>query len=193
MPSELPLYVIDDDKENPTLNHRTLKILLRERISEAQLSNLALEFRKGRENYYKLWIFYHLPTMNSNKIAWATTHFAPELEVKILGASIDKEAALLKNLSDILESHAIEGKWKDDSHTFHTWVLFNQNGNSYLQAFYYETPYGNNNQIIKTNTAEGVRLDYVDNNPHGEYFIIANSGELKLFSKDGHYETAYKF
>ncbi len=65
---------------------RNLEIELSKPISEQGLKTLALRLKKmDRGQSPHLFIGYYLPQMKHNGSYWATTNFAPELTVHILG------------------------------------------------------------------------------------------------------------
>ena len=78
---------------------RSIDVRLNKPVSEGVLRAIALNLKAQTPNQYNLtFILYYLPNMTPGSGAWASTHFDPELEVKILGfASEDLERVM--NLS----------------------------------------------------------------------------------------------
>lgn len=62
----------------------------------------------------KLYIAYLLPDMKINSGAWATTHFTPNLEVKILGMT-KEEAEKISQQTIAENGEKIIGSWLDTS------------------------------------------------------------------------------
>jgi hypothetical protein len=64
----------------------TLVIRLPGEIETDALKRLAIMLRRdGRRHFERLFITYYLPGMRVGAGAWATTHFNPDLKVRILG------------------------------------------------------------------------------------------------------------
>jgi hypothetical protein len=75
---------------------RGVDILINRRVSKKVLHLIALEVKNADSNSYdRTFIGYYLPGMKVNSGYWATTHSNPTLEVKILGTTIEEEAATL--------------------------------------------------------------------------------------------------
>lgn len=64
----------------------SLDIRLDKKESENTLTKLANELHKKQiKKYKRIFICYYLPDMIVNAGAWATSHFDPNLRIKILG------------------------------------------------------------------------------------------------------------
>lgn len=76
---------------------RSLDVRLNRKVSEETLQAIALKLRAiDPRNYERTFITYYLPDMAIGSGAWATTHFNPDLEVRVLGLTAEAE----KSLSD---------------------------------------------------------------------------------------------
>jgi hypothetical protein len=63
----------------------SLTVLLSAKVSPETLKAFALSLRVSeRKNYPRTYIVYYLPGMSLNDLAWATSHFDPDLKVKSL-------------------------------------------------------------------------------------------------------------
>lgn len=88
--------------------------LFGEKVTKDFLHKLALKLRDAETRKYdRLFITYYLPGMTPVAGAWATTHFDPNLEVKILGTMIEEEKVLLSESKN--SSGKIIGEWLDES------------------------------------------------------------------------------
>ena len=92
----------------------SLDIRLQQKVSKEFLKRLALKLRADEpKSYERMFIVYYLPGMTPGAGAWATTHFGPNLEVKILGMTIEEEKKLKPKskapVSDII------GEWLDET------------------------------------------------------------------------------
>lgn len=85
MPAITAQYTIQKEDSYPT-KKCSIIILLQEKTTEDQLRLIAEEVRSksGRKKYNPLFIEYYLPGMVSGSGAYATSHYNPELEVKIM-------------------------------------------------------------------------------------------------------------
>ena len=92
---------------------KSIEIRLEKAVSEDDLRSVALALRSGDSRRYEgTFIVYCLPGMLVGGGGWATTHFDPGLEVRILGLAVQEERAdasgpLIPTREDI-------GKWLDD-------------------------------------------------------------------------------
>ena len=74
---------------------RSLDVRLNKRVAEDTLRAMALKLKsQDSRDYDRTFITYYLPGMTVGAGAWATTHFQPDLEVKILGLSTEEEKKL---------------------------------------------------------------------------------------------------
>ena len=167
-------YKIIKEEKNQALKKVNITIRLNKEINEEKLKSLALKLKKERPEFEKLWISYLLPEHEDGKGAWATTHFTPKLEVKILGAT--------KESSDELNNKKVTGNilsvWKDNDAMFPNKIhLVEENNKLYMKTVYAKNSYANATEIVKEvnkNEKNGlIRYDY--NNTHGEYFIVEKS------------------
>ncbi|MCH7702181.1 MAG: hypothetical protein IID37_10880 [Planctomycetes bacterium] len=78
-------YSIIDSTTMPGIK-RSLDVRLNKKVSERTLRALALKLKsQDSRNYERTFIVYYLPDMKVGAGAWATTHFDPDLEVRVLG------------------------------------------------------------------------------------------------------------
>lgn len=77
-------YTVINDDEVQGIK-KSLDIRLEKELSEEELYSLANEIKsKIKGQYQNVFISYYLPSMEVGKGAWATSHFTPSLQVKIL-------------------------------------------------------------------------------------------------------------
>ena len=76
---------------------RSLDIRLNRKVPEDVLRAIALKLRSmDPRQFDRTFISYYLEGMQVGAGAWATTHFNPALEVRILGLSIEDEERLTR-------------------------------------------------------------------------------------------------
>ncbi len=85
------VYTIMDIKSNDVASKLTMNLQLKNRLSEDSLKLIATEIKANNPNSKRIFIFYYLQGEKSSGIAWATTHYTPDLEVNILGSTEQEE------------------------------------------------------------------------------------------------------
>ena len=170
---------------------RSLTIRLNKRVSEETLRALAVELKsKDPKKYKRTFIAYYLPDMQVGAGAWATTHYNPHMEIKILGLTIDQEKALKQQPSD--PSRKIIGRWIDDRpHVGHKITVFRNGRKVYWENFF---PDGSSNlkEVISKPSPIGRKILDKGGNDFGEYYVVGKDGHLQMRDKDGIFYTAKK-
>ena len=168
---------------------RGLEVRLNKRVSEDVLRAIALELKKrDSREYDRTFIDYYLPDMELGAGAWATTHFNPDLEVRILGLSKEQEAAL----SEIEDSDRdVMSGWLEDTFTQSRYLLFRENGRLFM-----ERTFGDGSsrvmEVVEKQSPHGRRLDRVEETNTDDYWVIDESGNLQLRDSEGLVTTAEK-
>ena len=94
---EAPYSIISDRDEGPA--RREVEVNLNKKMTPDALRKIALEVKSKEERQHeRTAIFYYLPVEFPELAGepWASTHFKPALEVKILGLSTEEEDAMRK-------------------------------------------------------------------------------------------------
>ncbi|WP_346882860.1 hypothetical protein [uncultured Algibacter sp.] len=184
--------IINEDIDN-AFSKINIDIRLAEEVSTIDLRYIALELRKSRSSYDKIWIFYFLPGQEPGNGAWAISHFKPELELEILGAS--KEATNKMNLTKV--SGNILSSWYDnDPLLSNRKYLVKEKGKTFIKTIYAESKYAGSGgelveEVFEKQQSNGLkRYDY--NNTHGEYYLIEKNGNLGLYDDSGKFKEAIK-
>lgn len=181
-------YEIIKEVPNNRLSKNSLDIRLNERVDERVLREIATELRRDRKQYDRLWIAYYLPGMVTGAGAWAISHFTPDLEIQILGAT-EKEDKALDAVT--VEADVIIRKWRDDRPMVASaMIIFRKEEKLKLK-----TTFVDGSSMEKEITAKKVngriRYDYVK--PfHGEYFVLESNQNLGMYSRDGKFGEAKK-
>ena len=113
IPSDLKYTII---KESTFHNYkRSLDVRLNQRVSEHVLRTIANQLKSQDPNRYdRTFIGYYLPGMRVNAGSWATSHFTPDLEVKILGTTIEEHERLDSVANEPVNDNIL-GRWRDNS------------------------------------------------------------------------------
>jgi hypothetical protein len=189
IPADVTYSIIDSDT---FLDYKhSVDVRLNKKVSENTLRNIALKLKaQESRDYERTFICYYLPDMEVGHGAWATTHFEPNLEVRILGLKADQEKALKQLVDD--PSREVIGSWLDESPFVGSRItIFRQNGKVFL-----ENTYGDGSSSKK----EGVEKLFGENRAFcrkegssvNEYYLIDNQGNLQLWDEEGLIWTAKK-
>lgn len=171
-----------NETKNDSLRKVVVNIELTEKIKERELNKIAKKIRKfeDKDKYDKIWIFYFINGTKEGSGAWATTHYSPDLEIKILGATA-KEEEKSKNTLDNVQGEII-GKWYEEQYTSSSIILYKKNG--IIQS---KTIFKNGQELLETLEEQRVSngIKYFDkNNEQGEYFIVLKNGDLGFYNKE---------
>ena len=99
IPADVTYSIIDSDTY---LDYkRSLDVRLNKKVSEKTLQAIALKLKaQDSRNYERTFICYYLPDMEVGTGAWATTHFNPNLDVRIQGLTVEQEEVLKQQPDD---------------------------------------------------------------------------------------------
>lgn len=170
---------------------RSLDIRLNRKVSEDVLTAIAMKLKSVDPNTYdRTFIGYYLPDMQVNAGYWATTHFNPDLEVRIQGLTIEQEETLRQQPSD--QSREIIGAWLDVSPFAGSRItIFQENKKVFLENKYKDGSSGVA-ELVETPSQHGRRFDYNPDRGNGEYYLITENGELQQLDEEGPFMTAKK-
>lgn len=170
---------------------RSLDVRLNRRVSEGTLRALALELKSQETgSYERTFICYYLPDMKVDAGAWATTHFNPNLEVRILGLTVEQDKALRHRPAD--PSQDVIGSWIDDSpFAGNRITIFRQHGELFMETTYKDGSAGTA-ELVEMSTPRARRFDHKPDRGHGEYYLINSTGDLEQWDQDGPFLTARK-
>jgi hypothetical protein len=176
-------YKIINETENHNFSKANIDIRLSEKVNKEELSALANSLRKDRKSFKRLWIAYYLPDMKVGSGAWGTTHFTPELEVKILGLTAEEEEKMANAVKSI--SRDVVGIWMDDRpYVGATVTIYRENQKLYLESKYKDGS-GSIEEMIESQSTGGTKLVEKGGNPYGEYFVLDKNGKLQVVGDNG--------
>ncbi|MGO4920636.1 hypothetical protein [Maribacter spongiicola] len=186
-------YILISEVTDRAFNKTSIEIQLKEELSEADLKNIALEIKGSRDDFDKIWIFYFLPDQEPGNGAWATTHFKPELNVKILGAT--KEASVKMNTTKVT-GEIVHSWFENDPMLPNNKYLVKENDKLYMKSIYAKSKLAGDSgemkeEVFINKLKNGTtRFDYKNN--HGEYYLIEKNGNLGLYDDSGKFMEAEK-
>lgn len=183
-------YTIIDENIVPGIK-RSLDIQLNRKVSEDVLATIAMTLKNADPNTYdRTFIGYYLPDMQVNAGYWATTHFNPNLEVRIQGLTLEQEEARKQQPAD--PSREIIGIWLDERPFGGSRItIFREDGKLFMENKYKDNSTGTA-ELVEIPSQHGRRFDYKPDRGNGEYYLINSEGELQELDQDGPFMTAKK-
>ena len=162
----------------------SIDIRLEQKVSKAFLQKLALKLRQDEPiKYDRIFICYLLPSMTPGAGAWATSHFNPNLKVKILGTTIEEEKALVSKSKHL--SGEIIGEWFDESpYEGGKYTLLQKNGKT-IMIREYKDGSSSEKEMIQKKQSRKLRFEEKGGNEFGEYYLIERNGNLGAYDKAG--------
>lgn len=179
-------YTIYSDKSNPPYN-RKVEVILNDRLSVAQLTAIAEAIKaSGTDKVDLTFIAYRLSTQSPNSMAWATTHYQPNLEVKIQGLTIEELQAIDKNYKAI-NYEKVVGTWLYDAGLKYLKVFYIKDGKLFNDDIF-DT--GKNTEALKLSKSNDGSIHIkTKNSQDDEYYTLDNDGNLLEWSERGNYLT----
>jgi hypothetical protein len=183
-------YTIIDKNIVPGIK-RSLDIRLNRKVSKNVLQAIAMKLKNSDpQTYDRTFIGYYLPDMRVNAEYWATTHFNPNLEVRILGLTAEQEDALKQQPAD--PSREIIGSWLDERPFVGSRItIFQKDGRLFMENKYRDGSAGIA-EIVEKRSPNGRRFAYKPDRGNGEYYLINIKGELQELDQEGAFMTAKK-
>lgn len=174
-------YTIVKESAIPNLK-RSLDVRLNKKVSKDTLKNIALNLKEGTpDTYERTFICYYLPGMEIDAGAWATTHFNPNLEVRILGLTQDEELTLI---SQKIGEGKLIGAWLWEP-GFNVRIAILQRGQkTFLEMTGKDGSSGTEELTVKQ-TPRGTRYEKLQPNNFGDYYLLEMDGSLGIYDNDG--------
>ena len=181
--STIPAYTVIEDTKQLGIK-RVVEIRLDKRVSEEMLVAIAKKVRASDNGYYeRTFIGYYLPYMQVGTGYWASTHYNPDLNVKVLGLSADA-ASTLSAKPEVSTRDEI-GRWLDDSPSMgHRIAIFRDNGKLFMELTGYDGSSGTN-EIIESQSSLGRRFSKPSGSTSGDHWILDSNGNLQVRDNQG--------
>jgi hypothetical protein len=163
---------------------RSVEVLLPDRISEQQLAEVAAYLHQGREG--NTFIGYYIEG-EADYAYWATTHYDPEMTVRIIGSNQSQEQAL----SNSAESEGAEvlGRWRV-SRGYNSIITITETDGEKRLIQRFQDGSKMDNPIQERVVNGQVRISDGIGENNGEYYVIGSDGRLQFWSDSGNYYTA---
>jgi hypothetical protein len=182
IPDDVTYTVINEDIIPGT--KRALDIRLNKKVSADVLRSIAVELKNSdSSSYERTFIGYLLPEMEVNKGYWATTHFNPSLEVKILGLTVEQEESLRQPEND--PSREVIGSWLQDEEPFIGKIsIFSEDDAFYMEKTYSDGNTGKDQMVEKPSNMGRKLMKGTRTGPDDDYYLIDDHGNLQIWSQD---------
>lgn len=188
------IYRIISEKKNVNpkfgTNKCNIEVELKEKISVDKLTAIAIVLRETRDTYDKLWIFYYLPGMQLGSGAWATTHFTPTLEVKILGATENEE----QKMKTATVNGDVIGKWNEIMPGVeNTIIIYKKGGKIFMKNLFKDGSVSNKEFVQKKHKGK-IRFEIKQKpfDDYHDYYLIENNSNLGIYDNLGKITEAIK-
>ena len=187
IPVEGPYTIMSDRDEGP--QRREVEVRLNLKVTPEELREIAMKLKsKEKGQHERTAIYYYLPEVFPELAGqpWATTHFKPALEVKILGLSKQEEAEMQKIPLDHKGKRI--GAWLPDDQYKTLDLIYDENGVVKIAEFRSPTERSDSVMIeLPSPTgrlftkAKGINLYYMD-----------DAGNLRISNSQGQVFSAAK-
>lgn len=184
---ELPAYKITEDTAKGNVK-RTVEVELPQRVDEKALKALAEQIHDlSNEDFQRTFIGYRIAGDN-NQSYWATTHYNPDLEVKIMGETVSNYEKI-KNTS--LPEGELLGSWMANWGYEYKMTAYKKDGQTFIRSAFGDG--SSSDKVYEQSQSEkGIKLQDEGGKERGEYFIINDKGNLEFWSQNGNFYTAPK-
>ncbi|MEG0927928.1 hypothetical protein [Chryseobacterium sp.] len=173
-------YKIIKDESNPSIEKNQLEVEINQKLTEGQIATLAEELYNTKDKQKRFYIFYNLKGNENSIVAWATSHFDPELEISISGSTNTEDNKML------LEAKKVEGNiigiFNEQDYTFSLYTIYENNGKTFVKTTFKDCQ-SMIEEMLKSDTKNGIKLINVNSGSQGEYFIL-NNNILEFYNKE---------
>ncbi len=170
---------------------RSLDIRLNKTVSEETLRAIAIKLKADEpRDFERTFIAYYLPDMAVGAGAWATTHFNPKLEVRVLGLTAEAEKMLAKEPAH--DSREVIGRWLDSSPFVGGRItIFRDSGKVYFEQTFKDGS-ALTEELLEKPSSIGQRYNMAIASYTGDHWIIDGRGNLQIRDNQGLITTAKK-
>ncbi|WP_281613107.1 hypothetical protein [Flammeovirga sp. SubArs3] len=152
-------------------------------LTKNQINNIAVQLKNENLDKQNVFIEYLLPDMVLNNGAWATSHYNPTLEIKILGLTKEEEQKVKNEIVKEEVNGDVIGKWYNSmQYIEHTVLIYKEQGNLKVKL-----KFKSGSESVKDLKYKkvGTNSKYTYRNDFGEYYILTPNGQLSLYDNDG--------
>lgn len=173
--------IINDERQRGV--RRSVDVRLEVRTTEVELRELAFTIRAlDNSSYPRTFILYYLPGMKVDAGAWASTHFRPDLEIRIYGMTKNEYERInrTENLND--ESEVI-GIWLNEMPYLERRITILNRDDDYFLETLYPDGSGGERPLIRDQTPVGIRFRVNINSE--DFYLLRPNGQMELRDSSG--------
>ena len=148
---------------------------------ESSIRSIAEEIkRREAEECERTFIVHYLPGMEVDAGGWATSHFTPNLEVRILSMTADQA-----NSTPRLPDGEVVGRWRRDG-PLGGWLTIIRRDNQLIERWDYADGSNSEDSLDESRLPDGrLRFEDQGGNANGDYYVVETDGRLGLYGDDG--------
>ncbi len=173
-------YRIIKDESDANIEKNQLEIEINQKLTEGQIATLAEELFNSKEKQRRFYMFYKLKGVENSPVAWAISHFDPELEIEISGSTNLEDTKMFTEAKKVKGD--IIGIFDEKEYTFSLYTLYEIDDKIFIKTTFKDGE-SMDNEVIKINNKNGMRYNYKEDVSQGEYFILEND-ILEFYNKE---------
>ncbi len=154
---------------------RSLNVRISEVLDEATLISIAKRLQSKKPNFERTYIEYYLPGMDEDTGAWASTHFDPNLKVRIFGLGVEE----LDEVNTVSISSEVVGHWVAQTQRQAISIRRERESLILLRTYFYLEGFEEKDLIRESPDPRGKRYDFIEQNASGDYFVLLKNGQLE--------------
>ncbi len=161
---------------------RSVEVSLFERLSEEDLKKFALYIRDSDPHRYeRTFIGYSLVGTHLDHY-WATTHFTPELDVRVLGQTQEQHDAMTSSATAV--HGTLLGRWNVTRGIERVLTAYEEAGLTYVKYTFNDGSYSTYEFQVQKQAGHIMLSPPSDTNIK-EHYVINRRGELEVWSPNG--------
>lgn len=167
-----------------------INIRLMADATKEELTSVAKRMRREHSKYQNLFIFYYLRGQSRDDMAWATSHYNPDLSVRILGSTVEQSREI-ERVDDV--PGTIQGVWKSNMMGLSmVYILYEKERKQWAMRIKLA---GNGQEGAQSADLELTRkrkkgeIRYISQSRPSEYYVIRSDGKLRSYDEGGLIET----
>lgn len=180
LPDSLTYTIIEDNRNAST---RSIEVALSEKLTAEQLELLGNRLRDEEStDFERTGIGYYVPTSDQESTYWASTHFAPDIDVQINGATIEEEEIMRATDLPASDENIID-VWIDEGLPAARITLYTEDGSVWMERLFADGSSGVD-EMAESTSDLGRRFDWIPDRGFGEFLIITPDGILEMHNSE---------
>ena len=164
---------------------RSVSVILEEKVDRETLIKIAKNIKtNSTQHYERTFIMYHIKGMNIDDIAWATSHFNPELKIVINGTTIEEDLSIKPDI-DIPKKSKLIGKWIDNRPYNEGPIVIYKNKRTYFIEKIYRDGSRSKTKLNRAKISTGTKFTPIGDEGNGDYWIINKQKNLEIWDSEG--------